>query len=39
MRYWINLNTFSLKKSNKNKEFKFDLIVAKDNATSNRKIL
>ncbi len=37
IRYCVNFNTFFLKKLNKNKEFKFNLIVAKDNATFNIK--
>jgi len=37
MRYRINLDTLSLKKLNENEEFKFDLIIAKDDATSSEK--
>ena len=39
MRYRINLNTFSLKKLNKNEEFEFNLIVAKGNVASSKKTL
>jgi len=37
MRYRINFDALSLKKSNKNKEFKFDSIIAKDDVTFNKK--
>jgi len=37
IRYCVNLNAFSLKKLNKDKEFK--LIVTKDDVAFNKKIL
>jgi len=37
MRYRINLDALSLKKLNKNEEFKFNLIVAKDDVVFSEK--
>ncbi len=37
IRYCVNFNAFSLKKLDKNKEFKFNLIVAKDDVALNKK--
>ena len=37
MRYRVNLDAFSLKKLDKNEEFKSNLIVAKDDATLDEK--
>jgi hypothetical protein len=37
MRYRANLDALSLKKLNKNEEFKFNSIVAKDDATFSEK--
>ncbi len=37
MRYRVNLNTLSLKELNKNEEFEFNLIVAKDDVASSEK--
>jgi len=37
MRYCINFDTLSLKKSNKNEEFKSNLIVAKDDVAFDKK--
>jgi len=39
IRCCINLDTLSLKKLDKNEEFEFDLIVAKNNVASSEKIL
>jgi len=37
MCYRINLNALSLKELNKNEEFKFNLIVTKDDVALNKK--
>jgi len=37
--YYINLDILSLKKLDKNKKIESNLIVAKNNAISNKKIL
>jgi len=37
--YCVNFDIFSLKKLNKNKEFKFNLIIAKDNIAFYEKML
>ncbi len=37
MRYCINFNSFSLKELNKNEEFEFNSIIAKDNVAFNEK--
>ena len=37
MRYCVNFDAFFLKKLNKNEEFKFNLIVTKDNVASSEK--
>jgi len=37
MRYCVNFNALSLKELDKNKEFKSNSIVAKDNVTFNEK--
>jgi len=37
MRYCINFDTLYLKKLNKNKKLKFDLIIAKDDVIFNKK--
>ncbi len=37
IRYCINFDALSLKELNKNEEFKSNLIVAKDDATSSKK--
>ncbi len=39
IRYCVNLDALSLKKLDKNEDFKFDLIVAKDNAIFSEKTL
>jgi len=39
IRFCVNLNAFSLKKLNKDKEFKFNFIVTKDDVAFNKKIL
>jgi len=37
MRYRVNLDALSLKELDKNEEFEFDLIVAKDDVAFNEK--
>ena len=37
IRYCVNLNTLSLKELNKNKESKFNSIIAKNNVAFNKK--
>ncbi len=39
MRYRVNFDTLFLKKLDKNEEFEFDLIVAKDDVVFNEKTL